>query len=291
MYLIGLLLLTQAAIAACPSTFPQVLGELEGALSAYDRGLYQEFRAQHAALSEDLPCLQAMLEPAEVRAVFLVNLLESWGRKDRDATALGLHALLDLEPDFAIGTEVKLSDIPLQEFLEQAQATHAPPETAPLPLVPWSTWQINGRSAPRTIPVGRPVVAQLLDTREGKVLTWYLPQGGLPPGFETESDVSSFDWGNVELTRLLPPEQVRRVFKSERFLGAGAGVVGAAAVAGLGVGTWMYRQYGQCRDGELDSACQGQVDDWIAWNGRLVKGGYVAGGAAAAPRRASAPRA
>ncbi len=282
--MLALLLLTSTtAHAACPSTFSDVQTAIDGALDSYDRGLIQEFRAHQAALSEDLPCLQGMLEPDEVRAILVVQLLEAWGRKDRAATAATLHALLDLDPGFNVGTEVKLSDMPLQEFLAQSEAGHLPPEQVPVPLVPWSTWHVNGDSKPGTpIPVGRPAVVQLLDTREGKVLTWYLDQGGLPPGFETPEDASDFDWSRVDLTRLEPPEKVRRAFKSERFLCAGAGVAGAVAIAGLGTAAWFARSYGQCRDTWDDTSCStDQINAWVDWNDRLLKGGIAAGGAAA----------
>ncbi len=281
--MLALLLTAAAAQAACPATFPQVMGQLDAALTAYDRGLYQEFLLQHAALSEDLPCLQALLEPGEVRQVFLVQLLEAWGRDDLETTSAAMHALLDLEPGFTIATEVKLSDIPLQEFLAQAEASHTPPGPGlPLPLVMWSVWRVNGvKTINGAVPVGRPVVLQLLDEREGKVLTWMLPQGGLPPGFESEEAASGFDWGRIDVSRVVPERKSREPLQVQRLLGAGAGVAGVAAVAGLGVGTWFYRQYGQCRDGA--ATCSGDdVNGWIDWNDRLVKGGYVAGGVAAA---------
>ncbi len=172
------------AESACPSSFRDVLGGVEGALVAYESADLAGFDVSRAQLAEDLSCLEAILEPGEALQLHLVTGLAAWARQDETATRAALDAVVGLAPDFELQTHVAVLDARLVAVADAARAGPTPAETMVLPLVPWSAWRVDGSLADGHTPVGRPVLLQLSDTRSDRTRTWYLPHGGLPEGFE-----------------------------------------------------------------------------------------------------------
>ncbi len=313
-----LLSLLTVAHAECPATYAQVTAHIDGALDAYDDGLYEPFQDHTRALRADVACLQAMLEPADALALHLVSLYEAWGRKDEAATVAAFHAVLDLDPGFVIETEVKLSDKALQAVLEGATASHAPAETAPLPLVSWSTWHLNGSPAAGQAPTGRPVLVQLLNGQTYQVRTWWLPEGGVPEELASKAAASRFEWGpapeppgsgdeaasdpvpvsdtDLATARPVPPSDRRLAPVLFKLGGAGL-VVAGGVVAGVGLNAQLGPVVGEgivdpdtvwYKDVDDGRTC---VDDDIQTNDRSCAHGYywrylfpmyVTGGALAA---------
>jgi len=173
-----------SAHAACPASFRDVLGGAESALVAYEQADLGGFDAARSGLATDLGCLEAILEPGEAVQLHLVTALAAWVRQDEAATRAAFGAVTALDPDFALQTHVAVLDARLVGLAEQATTAGALPQTMVLPLVPWSTWRVDGSLATGAVPVGQPVLLQLSDTRSDRTRTWYLADGGLPDGFE-----------------------------------------------------------------------------------------------------------
>ncbi len=170
--------------AACPSSFRDVVSGAEAALVAYEQADLAGFDATRSRLDEDLACLEAILEPEEALQLHLVWALASWVRQDVPATRAALGAVSNLDADFALQAHVAVLDARLVALADEAATAPPLPETMVLPLVPWSTWRVDGALADGAVPVGRPVLLQLSDTRSDRTRTWYLADGGLPDGFE-----------------------------------------------------------------------------------------------------------
>lgn len=181
--LLWLLAATPQAHAACPASFRDVSAGAETALTAYEGADLAGFDAARAGLGRDLACLVGVLEPAEAMQLHLVAALGAWREQDVAATQAAIRAAQSLDPDFVLQAQVGVLDRRLVALVEQTAVTLAPGEPMVLPLVPWSTWRVDGRLAVGATPVGQAALLQLSDTRTDTTRTWYLPLGGLPEGF------------------------------------------------------------------------------------------------------------
>jgi len=196
--MLGLLLsLTTPALADCPATFQQVMATSEQAVVAYEQANASKFETAYRDLRTELDCLEAVLEPAEVRTLHLVRALAAWTQGDADGTRAALGSVAALDPEFDLRTEVAVYDAGLIALAEET--LDAPPmvTTITLPVVPWSTWRVDGQDGADTgglTPVGRPVLLQLINSNTGQMRSFYLEQGGLPEGFETPESAGLLAW-------------------------------------------------------------------------------------------------
>jgi len=187
-------LLSASAALGCEASFDEVMGLAESAIVAWEENRSATFMDAYEELDATLPCLTGLLEPAEIKTLYLVDFLNHWWRREQQGAFQAWTSLRGLDPDFDLSVEVALVDPKLITWAD----SHHPPEgaepTVALPVVPWSLWRVEGQDAARDVPVGRPVVVQLMDSRDGHLQTWLLPEGGLPSGFESPDSIGTRSW-------------------------------------------------------------------------------------------------
>ncbi len=248
------------AVADCPASFQAVTQGSERAVVAYERANAADFEAAYADLRSDLDCLEAVLEPAEVRTLHLVRALAAWTQGDEQGTRAALGSVAAIDPEFDLRTEVSVYDAGLIAVAEEVM--DAPPTTTGvvLPLVPWSTWRVDGKDAADAdgkSPVGRPVMLQLIISNTGQMRSFYLEQGGLPEGFETPESAGVLAWNREaskaqeeQVSRTSTPREPRepreRSGGLHKKLGAGAGAAAVAAGAALAIASVTYYRFNDC---------------------------------------------
>ncbi|GEM_PF-2543212 len=176
------------AHAACPATFRSVMAEAETALVAFEQGEVAAFTASQSRLMGELVCIESLLESDELVQIHLVTAIGGWLRDDLVLAQTAIVSIRALDPDFDLRLALAVSDT---DLVTLAEAAAAPGESGPrvaLPVVPWSTWRIEAKEGATDAPEGRPVLAQLVDTRSGQVRTWYLQAGGVPPAVRGRSE-------------------------------------------------------------------------------------------------------
>ncbi len=167
------------ARAACPASFQDVLKGTEASLVAYEEGRFEDFVRESDRVFADVACMHALLEPGEVTGLHLLVALEAWLRGQPERATAALQAIRRLEPAFDLRLAATVTDADLLA-LADSLGVPEPPQTRALPIVPWSTWRVDGTDNAKDVPVGTPVLLQLVDTRDGTVRTWYQPRGGVP---------------------------------------------------------------------------------------------------------------
>ncbi len=179
-----------SAEAACPASFQDLMGGIDESLSAYERRDSEAFEKHHGNLLFDVACSNAILEPQEVVQLHILGALEAWAREDQVSTRRALSSAYAVLPELELLTEVSVADVSLDILSDKVRDKRSPVQSVDLPLVPWSLWLVDGQRGQIQVDQGRPVLLQLLDTREGWLETWYLPRGGLPPEFGGDFDPS-----------------------------------------------------------------------------------------------------
>ena len=172
-----------SAEAGCPAGFQDLLTGIDVSLSAYERSDMAAFEKHHANLLLDVDCANAILEPQQALQLHILGALRTWAREDHSSTRKALTAAYSVLPELELLTEVSVADIALEQLSEKVRKRRSPVKPVELPVVPWSLWLVDGQRGQIQVDQGRPVLLQLLDTREGWLETWYLPAGGLPPEF------------------------------------------------------------------------------------------------------------
>ncbi len=175
--------LTGTAQARCPASYRDVIARTEDVLDAWSEGRREDVLAANARLHKDLACVAGVLEPPEVQGVHFAAALEAVVLGDYDTAVAALQSVLALDPAFQPAKLLDGHVVELAGLYQHALTPWTPGEPRRLPLVDWSVWRVDGDDAAGTVPVGRPVLVQLLDYREGHLSTWYLDDGGLPPNF------------------------------------------------------------------------------------------------------------
>ncbi len=180
--------------SACEATFDEVMGLAEAAIVAWEQNRSADFMDDFEELDAALPCLTGVLETGDIRSLYLVDLLNHWWRREPYGAYQAWSSLQGLDPDFDLGVEVALVDPELIAWEDALVEPGGAEAVVPLPVVPWSVWRVEGHDGARAVPVGRPVIVQLMDTRDGHLQTWLLPEGGLPEGFESPDSAGTRTW-------------------------------------------------------------------------------------------------
>ncbi len=191
---LALALLIPQASAQCQATFDEVIDLGNVALEAFEGNDSGAFVKATQDLDTQLPCLTGLLEPGEILLLHLVTLLDHWWHQNPNQASRALASIRALDPGFQLATEVALVDPALIAWEESQPAPSRDEPTLVLPVVPWTFWRVEGASGLETVPAGRPLLLQLVDTRDGHLRTWYLEEGGLPEGFESPEGAEARKW-------------------------------------------------------------------------------------------------
>jgi hypothetical protein len=301
-FLAFLALLAPVYAQDCTATFDQVMGLAERSIVAWEDNSSGSFLDTTKDLQAALPCLSGLLEPPEIVTLYLVDLLDHWWRNERSDAYQAWTSIRTLEPDFDLTVEVALVDPGLIAWINGQDEQPGAEPAIPLPVVPWSLWRVEGHDGARVVPVGRPVIVQLMDTRDGHLQTWFLSEGGLPEGFESAKGQGARGWldrsddrarasqesatsretkpedaaARREITALDDALQVQASRGTARhgvpLLAVGGGcLVAGAAAAGITYGLGVSQ-----RPVSHDSAVWLEFINFTAW-GLAISGGAVAG--------------
>ncbi len=176
--------LSATAEAGCPAGFRQVQESTERAFVAYEEGKVLLFQQALDVLLREVACLEGLLEPPEAVQLHLLTALNAWVLDDQPSTAAALAAVLAIDPGISVRAELGVTDLEFEALVAQVKAAGTTPAQVALPLVPWTTWRVDGVEGRTAAPVGRPTLLQLVDTRDARMRTFYLLEGGLPAGFD-----------------------------------------------------------------------------------------------------------